>query len=398
MKKLAIFALVLGLAIAIAIPAMAFKIEGAKDQKFYFGGNAVVDLGYWNHSKEFAAGWGGNPNNDRTDLLLDLSQFTMIKASFESGNAGAYWELGLARDNITGHEQIDAQNSADKFNRSNYLENRKIYGWYTFGNCKITVGKLDGSFMAFAPAQTMGYMQGYFGLVGWGLLWDDRTTQVRYSQQISKAFGYQISLVQPVMYEEGTPGPTSIDSYAQLPRVDARFDLNFGPVSLYPGGSWMQIKYDNLPSGWDDNVTFWQLQLPVLVKAGPFVGKFQIGYGQNINGYAGESTYQKYQRVNGSVKNTTGITGFVDLAFTAGIVTPHFYFGYDRATNSDTWKVGDDNNTRMSYGANVSIKISDNFFVVPELTFYDWGKKPNTLVNKDIGTQWIGGAQFMFTF
>ena len=239
MKKLAIFALVLGLAIAITVPALAFKIEGDKDQKFYFGGQAVVDLGYWQRSKEFAPAWGGNRLEDGSPSSIS-PQFTMIKASFESGNAGAYWELGLGRDNITGNDQVEAASGADKgSNKYNYLENRKIYGWYKFGNCKITAGKLDGSFLAMAPAQMMGYMQGHLSLVGWGVLWDDRTSQVRYSQEISKAFGYQISLVQPVVYGEGT-GVTSIDSYANFPRVDARFDLNFGPVSLFPGGSYMQ--------------------------------------------------------------------------------------------------------------------------------------------------------------
>ena len=44
MKKLAIFALVLGLAVAFAVPAFAFKIEGAKDQKFYFGAQIFTDI------------------------------------------------------------------------------------------------------------------------------------------------------------------------------------------------------------------------------------------------------------------------------------------------------------------------------------------------------------------
>ena len=37
MKKTLMFALVLALAVAFAVPAFAFRIEGAKDTKFYFG-------------------------------------------------------------------------------------------------------------------------------------------------------------------------------------------------------------------------------------------------------------------------------------------------------------------------------------------------------------------------
>ena len=37
MKKALIFALVLGLAVMFAVPAFAFKIEGAKDNNFCWG-------------------------------------------------------------------------------------------------------------------------------------------------------------------------------------------------------------------------------------------------------------------------------------------------------------------------------------------------------------------------
>ena len=142
----------------------------------------------------------------------------------------------------------------------------------------------------------------------------------------------------------------------------------------------------------------WYVQLPVLVKAGPFVGKFQLGYGKNLAIYPLQSAFHKYQRVDGKIKDTTGITGFFDLGFTAGMATPHLYFGYDRAENSDAYRIGDNNNTRIAYGANVSLKISDSFYVIPELNYYDYGKRPNALGSPDIGKEWLAGVQFMFTF
>ena len=54
MKKTLLFSLVLGLAVTFAVPAFAFKIEGAKDTNFYFGGLILTDIGAWNRSKELA--------------------------------------------------------------------------------------------------------------------------------------------------------------------------------------------------------------------------------------------------------------------------------------------------------------------------------------------------------
>jgi hypothetical protein len=33
-------------------------------------------------------------------------------------------------------------------------------------------------------------------------------------------------------------------------------------------------------------------------------------------------------------------------------------------------------------------------YFIPEFTYYDYGKKPNTVGSP----QWIGGVQFLFTF
>ncbi len=111
-----------------------------------------------------------------------------------------------------------------------------------------------------------------------------------------------------------------------------------------------------------------------------------------------QSTFHGYRRdVNGAVKNTTGYNGFADLAFTAGAVTPHFYIGCDRAQNDDVY-VGDKYNVRMMYGAAVNWKIADSFYIVPEFTYYDYGKNPLAPNNPDLGKEWLGGVQFQFVF
>ena len=128
-------------------------------------------------------------------------------------------------------------------------------------------------------------------------------------------------------------------------------------------------------------MTSWYGVLPVVVKVGGFTGTIQGGYGQNIPQTSSLWASSALQPITSGmlveqVKNTRYSNGFVDLAYTFGPATPHIYFGYDNAKNSDEWKVGDDNNTRLMYGASINYMITHNFFVIPEFTYYDYGKQP----------------------
>jgi hypothetical protein len=382
MKKTLILALVLGLAVMFAVPAFAFKIESAKDNNFYFGGIMMTDLGAWNRSKELY-----DKKSDQTEFFLNVPNHSRIRGSMEVGHVGGFFELRLGGDQATTSTRFTGG--------AQEVESAKLYGWYTFGNCTLLAGKTDGHVYSLVVAgqnlglQTAAHVVGF----GWGSVYDQRNTQVRFSQDISKAFGYDISLVQPQYYTD-----TTQRSFATMPLIAAKLRMNFGVVSLMPAGYYQYVKWNNLPDGYDDNMTSWFTVLPVMVKAGAFTGTFQIGYGQNIaSPLALESGFQQYQRANGKVKNTTGLNGFVDLAFNAGPVVPHLYVGYDKAENTDVY-VGDKYNIRMMYGASVNWKIADSFYVIPEFTYYDYGKNPTVAGNPDIGKEWLGGVQFQFVF
>ena len=337
-------------------------------------------------------------------MFLNFARHSRLQGSVESGAAGGFFDVRLGRDNVSSHEQGDAPNAADKNNQLNYIEAAQLYGWYTFGNCKIMAGKMDGSILAMTPAQNLGFnTNNHIAGFGWGAIYDDRAAQLRFVQNISKAFGWQISLVQPNVYEYGV-GIGSNDSYAQIPAVHVKFNLNFGPVSLFPGGFYGTVKWDNVPNDWDNSLQYWYVQLPVRVMAGPFTGLFQLGYGQNLAGGTSsplslQSGYWSPIRgADGKVQNATGWAGFFDLSFNAGAVIPHLYFGYDNPKNSDAWKVGDDYNARMMYGASVLIPLHENFALSPEVTYYDYGKVPGNAAKPDIGKEWLAGVQFRFVF
>ena len=208
MKKTLLFALVLGLAVMFAVPAFAFKIEGAKDTNFYFGALAYTDLGAWNRSKELAPG----RKSEQTELILNVPRHSRIRGNLDVGNVGAYWEVRLGGDAAT-----IATSKSRLFKlrvAATFAESAKLYGYYKFGNCTLLAGKTDGQFMSVTAYQNLGFdNNNHIAGFGWGAIYDQRNAQVRFSQDISKAFGYDFSLVQPQYYNDngllGTVAPNN---------------------------------------------------------------------------------------------------------------------------------------------------------------------------------------------
>jgi hypothetical protein len=310
MKKTLIFALVLGLAVMFAVPAFAFKIEGAKDTNFYFGALMYTDIGAWNRSKELVPGFTpAAPNrSDRTEFILTVPRHSRVRGTLEVGNVGGYFELRMGGDRET------AQFPNGTFSGGAYfMESAKLYGWYKFGNCTILAGKTDGHVFSVTAYQNLGFQNNnHIAGFGWGAIYDQRDSQVRFSQDINKMVGYDISLVQTQYYTDQT-----IQSYATFPLVAAKVRLNFGMVSLMPAGYVQYVKWDNLPAingqSQDDNMTSWFAVLPVVVKAGAFTGTIQGGYGNNIaSPLALQNGFHQYQRVAGKIKSPT-VPGNPDL-------------------------------------------------------------------------------------
>jgi hypothetical protein len=398
MKRMGLLALVFGLVLAFAIPSMAFTIDGAKGEKMYIGGMFFTDVLWWSRSKEITGS-----GTDQTQFIVAVPTNSRLRGSLEVGNVGGYWEFGMGgSENGTSGAGSGATN--------NYVETRKLYGYYKFGNCEIRAGKDDGYFLTLLPAQYIGQVDGrHTSLKGWGAIEDYRDPQVRFTQNVNKNFGYMITLLQPVVFNDPTVAVTAPQrtSYNMFPRFALKVMMNFDMVSLYPAFIYQAAKWDNLnqTAAWagksvDDMMYSWHAILPVKVKIGAFEAKAQFGYGQNIGNFIDyESTYQNYFRdAGGRIKDTTGMNGFIDLAYTIGPATPHIYAGFDRASNSDAYKVGDDYNMRQAYGISIPIKIAEGFFVSPEFSYYDYGKKPGVANSPDLGKEMLGGIQFQFIF
>jgi hypothetical protein len=398
MRKIGLLAVAMGLVLALTVPALAFSIEGAKGEKMYIGGAFMTDIAYFSRSKEITG-----TGTDQTQFVMAVPNNSKLRGSLEIGNVGGYWEFGMG-----GSEANTAGASGGATN--NYVETRKLYGWYKFGNCELRAGKDDGYFTTLLPAQYIGYNWDQHSMgYGWGGVNDYRDPQIRFTQNVSKSFGYMITLLQPVVVTESSVAATAPQrlSYNQFPRFALKLMLNFGMVDLYPAFLYQAAKWDNLnqTAAWagksvDDMMYSWFGVIPVRLRAGAFTATAQFGYGQNLGTVvAYESTYQAYFRdAGGRIKDTTAMNGFIDLAYTIGPATPHIYAGFDQASNSDAWKVGDNYNLRQMYGISIPIKIADGFFIVPEFDYFDYGNKPNDASRPSLGKEMLGGIQFQFIF
>ncbi len=110
------------------------------------------------------------------------------------------------------------------------------------------------------------------------------------------------------------------------------------------------------------------------------------------------SFYGYFWDTSGRIDDTNGKHEIADLAYTFGRTTPHIYLGHENAKNSNDWKVGNEDITRMMYGLSVDYKVTNAFYVIPVLTYYDWSKQSEVSSKPGINKEWIGGLQFRFIF
>lgn len=111
-----------------------------------------------------------------------------------------------------------------------------------------------------------------------------------------------------------------------------------------------------------------------------------------------KSFYGYFWDTSGRFNSTNGRHGIADLAYSFGQTTPHFYLGHENAKNSDDWKVGDIDSTRMMYGVSLDYKVSNAFYVIPVITYYDWINQTGGASKPGLNKEWIGGLQFRFLF
>ena len=455
MKKLGMIAFVMLLMVALALPAFAISIEGAKGERLTVGGEVDWDIGFyntdqWTNTVAFPSGvnntGGGTvfpwkPGPSKTMLIDAVPYWTNLWFKVDAGPASMFARFYTFGDNSQNPHSTNTPGvqsggyGPTLYTQEQYFAGIDVwYGSYKFGNCVLSAGKMEGSTITLAMSQRLGYepmvlQAGHVAGLGFGCVYDLKAPQVRFEQHISKMFGYQISLVEPGAYDAfGTPAyvagayvaqPTyGRNSYYTLPMLAVKLELNFGPVMLFPAGAIQQVQWDGLPAGWDTSMTSWLVRLPVLVHVGPFTGMLEGTYGQNLGGSTGydvnmcqgEAEFALFTRnALGKIQNANTTAFWADLSWTFGMVTPHIFGGIDISTTpTGAYTTGETSNTRTIYGINCYIKINKNFTIIPELFASDLGYAPGFPIaaaypyplnsKLELGQDVVGGIEFQFSF
>ncbi len=411
MKKLGMFAFVMALAVAFSLPAYAGTIAGEKEFSVTIGGSYSLDAN-WNirdkNYNTFINPAGGG--KDQTKFIMDVPFWSYMYILVRQGGFSGYADIATSISRESNQLQVPTSNFQ---NDADFITNGRWYGSYRFGNMEIRAGKDNGWFDSDAYGvggpSVLGYSAAntsHVALIGWGWTYDGKSANLRFLHNVNKMFGYQIALVDTGTYAE-TVGTATRLSYAQYPGIAAKILLNFGVVSLYPAAVYQQVKWDSLTPGFQDNMTAWAATLPVRVTVGPFSAGGQITYGKNVGGATsgnvllrGENSNTGYLRdAAGNIQDTTDWAGFIALGYAFGPAQPYIWFGFDHAQN-DHWKNifnANDYYQRTSYGINLYYTIG-NFQIVPEVAFYDYGNLAGVPGKQALGTEWLAGVHFRFSF
>jgi hypothetical protein len=423
MKKLGMFAFVMALVVAFALPAFAFTVEGAKGERVIVFGSIRYDVGYRGTNSDYNNKVNTTYGTDeRVNFFTGLSQSTNIGAKVILGNLSATVILTTQSSTENYHKQVNDRSLNSPYSLTsnswavtgfNQVDNAIVdsaYATYTFGNSTLTFGKTTTPLTVVqTPAATLGYTLGagnHIVGIAYGFVYDnDNVPTLTFSQNINKTFNYTIGIMGTGTYAENVGTGSTIvirESYAQFPSIAARFGLNFGVVNINPGFRYQQVKWNNLPAGFDDTMDAWYFRLPVRLTFGPFTALLEGLYGQNIGGDSSAQTMASsepagYKRLDGKIKNATTLNYWFDLSYKVGPATPHVYAGWTISSNDDFYKTGDSSSTRSIMGLNLYYEVTPNFKVIPEFSIYDLGRIQGQNNNK-LGGDWLGGVQFQFNF
>ena len=141
---------------------------------------------------------------ERTELVLNVPRHSRIRGVLEVGTVGAYWELRLGGD-----KQSAAAGSTEFLGKVVLIGRKALnsMGITSSGTAPYWPARPMVTFMSVTAYQNFGFdNNNHIAGFGWGAIYDTRTAQVRFSQDISKTFGYDISLVQPDYYVDNGTG------------------------------------------------------------------------------------------------------------------------------------------------------------------------------------------------
>ncbi len=403
MRRLAILLLVIALGLGLAAPAAAYqvKIGATLYNNFFYA---------WQTGN--AAGRSNIRMPDTTSFVAEVNSDSFIWFAFTSNDksTGAYIELWVQAGPAHGATALNID---------------YIYGWYKFGNCKLTIGQTDNLFAsaAYQPYAALGSFFFADGSGGdyfrdFGKLYSGRFVQIKLDYETGP-WTIMVSLGQAPTTSSNPTNPVGVASVANtmFPRLDVAVQYQGKWFAVAPGFSVYMSEREAIEGASlsDDRILSYALALPFKLDFGRFGLVGEVGFSRNWVTATVANTWRQGVWWGGNndatqtkFEGTTTLSACLGLYYKVGRATFWLSGGWQRSSNpsndqNGTWRHGQ--NTRYAVVFAVPYQVNKHFTIAPEIGYYYFGWNPTLDVGPgpgsmtaDLGSAWLAGVQFIISF
>ena len=375
MKKFWVSALAVLLVAVFAIPAAAatFKIG---DADFKLSGSVRVNAAYQvTDEGDFAVG----TEDSETDFFIK-----------NPGNSRA--GIWAKYENVSGFIEYGFRDDTDS---RDSLYARHIFLTYDMGaGNSFTVGQTYSVLGLHFANNEMNYSRSLFGF---GNLYSGRVPVVRYTHKGD--ITYNIELV-----NTDTVDQDDFISNEMLPALAGNLIYKTGGLTLTPSFLVQQYELTSTVDGIDDiDVLGYALCLDTVYKLDMVTIDAQVWYAQNgaifadaFNAKAGTSFgAPAYDLATGDIEDTASYGGWLQFTIPVEQNAVSLGAGYQQAEIDDTVGTEDDW-SRYGLFANYRVNVTPQFFVQPELAYYNYGEDANGV--NEYGSDTFVGVHFRYNF
>jgi len=290
---------------------------------------------------------------------------------------------------------------------------RHAFGWWDITpDLQILAGQTSTPISPLMPFQMLGTRSGSLNIIGegYGEIYSGRYPQIRGTYVFHPNAKLAVALLDPNGSRAYAPyGEAGVDHQisTKLPRIDVGLPVAVGFFKIFPSFLFQQRTVEFLPGakkmeGLDNRISTYIGSLGVESGFGPFVFSAEGNWGQNWGntpggiGVSPPAVNSSATIYNNQLDNTTTYGFWIDLAWTFGMVTPHFLYGQMESR-------GDKNPMEYRsrfWGISIPVKMSKGLTLIPEFMWYDDGddNRDSSDQKVDCGRYAIYGVQFLFRF
>jgi hypothetical protein len=413
MRKLFVLALAVVLAVAFAVPAMAYQVK--------IGARVDTDIGYiWQSGTSYGANDSRMPDLTTFYIGMPVTNYLRVVWTSNDKSTGAFIELGIrAGGPWAGHG-------------ASAVGLRYMYGWYKFGRCKLVIGHTDNllASLAYAPYQwfglaAIGSFTGQLGMmapivlyIGHGKQYSGRFVQIALYYDVGP-WTFMVALGQPS--NANNAGVAGIQNVANnmFPRFDFVVKYKGKFIGLAPGFSIYMAEREAIEGAslQDDRILSYLLVLPFRISFGNFRVKGELAYGMNwvaANYFGSQVVLNRAvywggnnDAVQDKVEDTYMLSACLGVEYFMGRVSLHLGGGWHRSSNASndqngTWRHGQ--NVRYGFNFAVRYRVNKHFVIAPEISYWFYGWNPlfdvgaGNAMFADMGSAWLAGISFQIRF